>query len=190
MRKVAFLLGFFFLSSPAVWAQRARFEVSAGYSRFLFDQPGGPEIGLNGWNLSTNLNVWRWLGIVADFTGTYNTQSSSDAFFNGTKTRMYTYLFGPRLYVMGHRRLTPFVDLLLGKASVYATTPPVPPLPSISSRDSKFGYALGLGVDYTLTHRLALRGEADYLPTKFFGGRSNQKNARISAGIVFRFGSK
>ncbi len=190
MKRLAFLFGSLLLASLPARAQRPRLEVSAGYNRFSFDEPGGPQIGLDGWNVAADVNLWRWLGIVADVTRNYNRQSSSDPFVNGTKTRIYTYLFGPRLYIVGHHRLTPFVDLFFGKATIYVTAPPVPPLPAMSARDSKFTYALGAGLDFTLTHRFALRGQADYVPTKFFGGRPNQKNARVSAGIVFRFGSR
>ena len=48
--------------------------------------------------------------------------------------------------------------------------------------------ALGGGVDFTLTHRLALRVQPDYLQTDFFS--NTQKNFRISTGLVFKFGNK
>ncbi len=59
---------------------------------------------------------------------------------------------------------------------------------SVSTSGSPF---VGGGVDYQLTRRFAVRGEAEYLYTGF-ALRDNQlsathNNARISTGLVFHF---
>jgi hypothetical protein len=54
--------------------------------------------------------------------------------------------------------------------------------------------AIGGGLDWPLRHRFSIRLiEADYLLTRFdrvTGTSATQNDVRISAGLVFRFGSK
>jgi opacity protein-like surface antigen len=56
-----------------------------------------------------------------------------------------------------------------------------------STSDSSFAMAFGGGADYEMTNHVAIRLiQAEYLYTKF--GGTHQNNARISAGIVYRWG--
>jgi opacity protein-like surface antigen len=49
-----------------------------------------------------------------------------------------------------------------------------------------FAMTLGGGADYKFTDHVSFRGQVEYLYTHFSG--SGQNNARIEAGIVYRFG--
>jgi opacity protein-like surface antigen len=165
-------------------------EVFGGYSFANAEIPtfGSPRANLNGWNSSLALNFNRTFGIVADFSGHYGSTGSSiaitcvinrvcqNSFPVDTKT--HTFLFGPQVSFRA-ARATPFAHALLGAAHT-----------NFSPSDSGNGFAtaLGGGLDYTFTHKLAWRAQADYLQTRFFN--STQHNVRLSTGLVFRFGGK
>ncbi len=49
--------------------------------------------------------------------------------------------------------------------------------------------SVGGGLDFDLTPKFSVRVvEVDYIDAKTFG--SNQKNLRVSTGLIFRFGKK
>ena len=54
-----------------------------------------------------------------------------------------------------------------------------------ASSSTSFATAFGGGLDYRIVRPVALRSQADYVWTHFFG--AHQDNARVSTGIVFRF---
>jgi hypothetical protein len=54
------------------------FEAGGGYQYRSFDMPGGPRLNMNGWQVSGDANITRWLGITADFDGTYKTFGGGD----------------------------------------------------------------------------------------------------------------
>jgi hypothetical protein len=121
-----------------------------------------------GWNASLTGNFRHVLGITADFSGVYNSRRTSSS--------VYTYTFGPvltaRLPVV-----QPFVHALFGGATT--STP--------GESDSAFAMFLGGGLDVGLRKGIGLRlVQADWLMTKF-GDRTQDKQGRVSAGIVIKF---
>lgn len=141
---------------------------------------------MNGWNAAAEVKLFRWIGGVADFNGTYGTLP---VFCNSSvcisqplpslKSHFYTYLFGPRLSVsLG--RVRPFAEVLVGVASQQLRLSGLPP-----TDDRHLATAFGGGLDYRLTGRLRWRVQADYLNTTLFD--HTQRNVRATTGIVFRF---
>ena len=124
-------------------------------------------------------------------------------------SRQHTFLFGPRVAARGDR-VTPFAHALFGGAHIsrdFVVTPVTPVPPGIGpvafdASETAFAMAVGGGVDIKLTDHVALRAiQADYLMTRFdegrvitpfgqFPGSGSQHNARISVGVVFRFGAR
>jgi opacity protein-like surface antigen len=160
-------------------------EVFAGYSYVRGN--GGAALSsfnMNGGSASVSYNPTPAIGIVADFGGYHvaNIQGFS------VDANVYTYMFGPK-FAYRTDRFTPFVQALFGgahgSASVYNTSA------------NAFAMALGGGLDIKATQHIAIRAiQAEYLLTRFnvtatVGGSSvsttSQNNARISAGVVFRF---
>jgi opacity protein-like surface antigen len=172
-------------------------EVFGGYSyaNANTDDFLNRRVNLNGWNTSLGVNFNRTFGIVTDFSGHYGSSGSSiaitcvvnqvcsNSFNRSTKT--YTFLMGPQ-FSFRTARTTPFAHVLLGAAHISAT---VDNVSSLTDSDTAFAGALGGGLDYTFTHRLAWRVQADYLQTRFFFS-NKQNDFRISTGPVFRFGGK
>ncbi len=171
-------------------------EVFGGYSyaNANTDDFLNRRANLNGWNSSLGVNFNRTFGIVGDFSGLYGSsgsniaitcpvnQTCSNSFNRSTKT--HTFLVGPQ-FSFRTARATPFAHVLLGGAHISATTLPN----NFRDSDTAFAAALGGGLDYTFTHKLAWRVQADYLQTRFFFSDA-QHNFRLSTGPVFRFGGK
>ena len=138
---------------------------------------------LHGWEASVEGKIFPFIGIVADVSGHYGSQSFTELTPNGPLNINVTgheqeYLVGPRLSVpVG--KFTPFAEALVGAAHIH--TGGTLPGPSNTS----FATALGGGLNYRLFGPIAARVEGDYLRTSFFS--STQNNFRLSLGAVFRF---
>jgi len=178
-------------------------EVFGGYSYLRADGAN-----LNGWNASVSGNLNSWFGLVADFSGHYDSASTRSEFtfpgfpgippFPGSstivrsETSAHTFLAGPRFSYRKIEQITPFAHVLLGASRRHVESEVdfgVLGRTFFSSNSTAFAAALGGGLDVALSKNIALRVvQADYLPTRSFG--SFRSNGRVSMGLVFRFGNK
>jgi hypothetical protein len=164
---IILLLGF--CSMPAMAADRPQAEVFGGYQYTRFD--GGENA--NGWNAAATVNLNRWLGVTADFSGAYTAQDGFD-FSN------YTYTFGPTVSLRGAPMVTPFAHALFGGVHASAS------FGGVSGSTSGFATLVGGGVDVNFSHHLAFRAvQLDWMLLHSLGNTSSN-NARISTGIVFK----
>jgi opacity protein-like surface antigen len=178
---------------PTFAQDKPLFEVSGGYTfqswqvpTYLLPPPD--YYHYNGFNAGGAFHFTQLVSLALDVTGTYNT-------FQGESTSIYSYLAGPRIYPLGHRRLTPYVHGLFGAASYNVPSSEAAAVPS----ETKFAWEVGAGLEYSLLRHIAIRlGQFDYEQTRFLHSedvqsglsKSNQDNYKYSAGIVFRFGEK
>ncbi|HKV04034.1 MAG TPA: outer membrane beta-barrel protein [Candidatus Acidoferrales bacterium] len=164
-------------------------EVFGGYS-YLRVSDQGVSANLNGGSGSLSYNVGSALGIVADF-GVYHFSQS------GGSANVTSYLFGPK-YAVRSGKITPFVQGLFGGAHASAgltgscSTARVRPEASACTTGASanaFAFALGGGLDVNATPHIGVRlVQAEYLMSKFKDSANNrQNNARVSAGVVFRW---
>ncbi len=187
MLKTASLGIVIFLFVGLASAQVPSGNLFLGYS---FENTSSSALGLNlsrpnlqGWEGSLEGKLLPWVGIVADFSGHYGSQSFSEPTPNGVLPVKVTgheleVMFGPRVSIpVG--KFTPFAEAMGGVAHI--NTGGSFPGPSNTS----FATALGGGIDYRLIKLFAWRVEGDYITTRFFN--STQNNLRLSTGIVFRF---
>ena len=121
-----------------------------------------------GWNASLTGNFKHVLGITGDFSGVYKSHQYNSS--------VYTYTFGPvltaRLPV-----IQPFVHALFGGATISAG----------GVSEHAFAMFLGGGLDVGLRKGIGLRlVQADWLMTKF-AEQTQDKQGRVSAGIVIKF---
>jgi opacity protein-like surface antigen len=145
------------LSLPAA-AQSV--EIFGGY-QFTHIDPG---FNASGWNASLTGNFKHVLGITADFSGAYKNQA-----------KVYTYTFGPvltaRLPVV-----QPFVHALFGGMTI-----------TDGSSTTGFAMQVGGGLDIGLRKGIGFRlVQADWM-SLHFSGTTDNKNARVSTGIVLKF---
>jgi opacity protein-like surface antigen len=191
---VVSLLAFLSLFTVASQAQEAsRLSVFGGYSYVRANPSDSSNLGgfsMNGGNFSAAYKLNGWLSGVADIGGYHATRPLDCTALgcSGTgdfKGNTWTYLFGPRVTFRHFGRVTPFAEVLFGVAH---TTPNV----FLTNKQTDFAMSVGGGVDYRLSHRLAIRPlQLEYLQTRFKEfdviDRQTQNNLRLSTGIVFRF---
>jgi opacity protein-like surface antigen len=161
-----------------------QFEVSGAYSFVRANSAGsGGGFNLNGGSGSLVYNFSDRFAVVAD-AGAYRFWGLP----SGLNSTMYTYLFGPRFSFRKSGRFTPFAQGLIGGGRLNASSL------GVDAGENGFAMALGGGLDISCGRHLAIRvAEVDYLLTRFdsvSGSSATQNNVRVSAGLVFRFGSR
>lgn len=178
MRRVLCLFALVVIAALPAAAQAPKAEVFGGYSYVRVNPGSGIDgINLNGWNASVTGNLNDWFGITGDFGGVYGSPNISGTSVN---TNAHTFLFGPTIKARSDK-LEPFAHALFGGARLKGSSL------GVSASDTSFAMALGGGVDWKANDAVSIRlAQFDYLLTRF--GGDSQHNARISAGIVFRFG--
>jgi len=193
---------------PSMWgggnSNTPKVELFAGYSfwRAMPTYAVNRIAWLHGGNASVAYNLNTWLGLVADFGG-----YAADRFGPGAPPtggvvdadgKVYSYLFGPRLSYRKSEWVTPFAQVLFGGA--HATEVNLSGCTGVGctplSSENAFAMTAGGGLDIKVRRHIAIRlFQAEYLMTRFAdasaftGERVRQNNLRLSAGIVFRFGS-
>jgi hypothetical protein len=141
---------------------KANIFLGYSYNHLNFGQ--GVTRNVNGYKFSGEGQVLPFLGLVADYSGHYGSNSLHEQNF----------LFGPRVSVdLG--RVTPFGQILFGAAHIS----------TLGLSDTSFAQAAGGGLDYHISGPVAWRNQIDYVRTGFFS--STQNNVRWSTGLAFRF---
>ena len=144
-----------------------------------------------GWTMSM---AWMrmpgqgWVGAEAEGMGVYK----DEALIVG-KTRIYHLLVGPKLYPLGHRKVTPFGHFLVGIARYSNTTPAYGGYPSTSRAASAYAWEAGGGLDWNLSPHWGVRlFQLDFGHENFFGGSTGNTriSRRLAAGFGSRFGDK
>lgn len=182
MRKL-FVLPCVLVSSAIALAQETpQAELFGGYS---YLRSGG---NFNGWNGALTVNVNEWLGITADFAGHYTSQNVTLAGLPavGSSAHLHTFTFGPTVAYRNDDRYTPFAHFLFGGSHLSEKVNLVDVQASAS--DTGFAVLFGGGVDIPTGEHWSVRPQADFLGSHFSGGWS--KGFRLSAGVVYRWGSK
>jgi hypothetical protein len=172
MRKVLVLFTFL-LFSIGSWAQKNQHMSNEGSSGDVFigySLMNGDTLSHgSGWEAALTGNLRDWFGLKADLGGNYKS-------IGGVEAREYNILFGPQV---SHRadKFNFFVHGLLGVAHLSVDGGP---------SDTGAAWTLGGGVDYDLNSSFAIRPiQLDYHGAHTFS--TNQKDARYSVGLVYRF---
>lgn len=190
-----------FASLPAMAQGTPALEVGAGYTFRSFAPPptgappAPPRVSMNGWNATVSYNVNDWFAVATDFDGTRN--SVTDPLGGSDTTNIYTVLVGPRIYPVGHHKLSPFAHVLFGLAHLNINLPTSSGCsPFCTSTDGSFAFAAGGGLDMNLSRHFAVRlGEFDYERTSFLfiatpGLSDANSNYKFKAALLIRFGEK
>jgi len=142
---------------------------------------GGSHFHMNGGGGTATENVNSWFGGRLEV----NTLQGNEGITVSDQTTVYsvnaqTITYGPVFYYRKFSRITPFAHMQLGV--VHGSTEYL----GISQGAFKFAAAPGVGVDFAVNRRTAIRLDGEYLLTRFLG--LTQENANISASLVFHFG--
>lgn len=163
-------------------------EVFGGYAYVHLE-----ESSMNGWIFSLAGNVNNNLGIVAESSGHYNRESSTNSLGTASsKLTFHSFLAGPRITERRYKWISPFVHVLFGFTRVNASlSQTVTGAPTATSDNDVSGFtmALGGGLDITNDPRFFIRLiQADYYLIR--ADRVKHEGARISAGVLLRFGRR
>lgn len=210
MRHLLLLLVIVLVSAPAAFAQDySDWEFFIGYAheranngadriddRGLAIAPNGTtsrvdfaskRVGYNGATGEVVANVHRNVGIVANFSATWNNTTFVDALSGRTfaaRLSRYTLLFGPRYNWRNASRLTPFAHALFG-ATHYRAKFKNRDFTCPDSSETAFAMGFGGGLDIRASDRIDIRPiQVDYLPV-FFKHR-REDNVRFSAGVKIK----
>jgi opacity protein-like surface antigen len=166
MRKLWALVLFMTILAGGAAAQvPTKGNVFFGYSYNHAEIVSHDGTNLNGWNAQLEGKFLPWIGIVGDLGGTY-----------GSHVSEHNYLFGPRVSV-SVGKVRPFAELLIGAGHISVGNG--------SDSDTSFANAVGGGLDYRIAGPVAVRGQLDWIHTRFFG--NGQNDVRFSTGVVVHF---
>ncbi len=88
----------------------------------------------------------------------------------------HNYLFGPRVSArVGRYR--PFAELMIGAAHINVGNG--------AATDTSFANAFGGGLDYQIFGPVSVRGQLDWIHTRFFS--NGQNDVRFSTGVAVHF---
>jgi len=163
-------------------------ELFGGYSYIRLEG-----MDLQGWNFSLAGNVNKNLGIVADASGHYNRDTTTDSLGRTeSKLNFHTFLAGPRVTERSLKWLTPYAHALFGMTRVNGEVTFTPAGgAAISTNNDQTGFAmtLGGGLDINVSDSVFYRLlQADYYLIR--ADKLKHEGLRLSAGILFRFGRK
>lgn len=173
MKRVLWLVpAILFLCVSAKAQDTPAWEAGGGYS-YLWANVSGSTFHMQGGEGSLSENLNDWFGgrfEVAAYGGTVG----------GTNITAQTVTYGPVFSYRRFDRITPYAHVQLG--AVHASAGYL----GISQSAFKFALAPGVGVDFRITDRLGVRGQGDYLMTRFLNAR--QDNMQFSVGLVLYLG--
>lgn len=200
MKRVLLLVAVFLFGGVAFAQDYPKVEITGDYSYFRNNVSSGSiwnSQNLNGGGGDITFFPTEHFGFKADFQGyNSNTQcpSAGSGFTGCASGNLFTYMFGPvvRYHVS---RLEPFGEVLFGGAHSNFYTSACNNNSGLCAggpTTTAFSMAIGGGVDFPITHRIAVRVfDADYVLNRFtnnfFGGNSTQNNFRLQTGLQFRF---
>jgi len=184
MRKLLIPVLFLTLLAGAASAQiPTRGNVFFGYSydRTAIVQNDGTN--LNGWDATLEGKFAPWVGVVVDIDGHYGRRAFASACglppcpSISADVAAHNFLFGPRVSLQV-QRFRPFAEFLVGGAHISRSN-------GISDSNTSFANGLGGGLDYRIAGPVTLRGQLDWINTRFYG--QGQNGVRFSTGVAVHF---
>jgi hypothetical protein len=158
-----------------------KYTVYAGYGYTSLNQVDQSRSGLQGVNVSVTRNFGKYFGLTADGADYKWSVKSGNP---GTPT-VQTVLFGPVLHANLYGKVDGYFHVLLGGAHTggEGMTPKV-----------SFAGGMGVGMDYNLNRRWAIRAGGDDIASSFVAdpnhlGYSTHEhwNGRGTIGVVYKF---
>jgi opacity protein-like surface antigen len=172
---------------PPFAASSPVFEVSTGYTYLVLDTPSRQKVGLSGVDVNGFVDFNPRWGMMVDSSYA----RAGDVLGTGHSGNVLSLLTGPVFYPVEYGNTRFFVHTLAGVSLVNSAVP-VEGSYYLGGTITRFSYAIGAGVEHTLTGPVAIRIGGDYLRTTFANPAAAtqfQNNIRVLTSIVYRFGS-
>lgn len=172
------------ISGPSPAVAGPAYDVSFGYSNLMMAIPGAKHVNLNGLDLSGSVSLSPRWGATLDSSYAH----TFDVLGTGHQGYVLSILSGPVFYPVERRNTRMFVRALAGAGLVDGAVP-------TSDKQYVYGwllrpsYAVGGGVEHSVSGAFAVRISGDYLRTSFYDslrGVQSQNNLRFTMSFVFR----
>jgi hypothetical protein len=135
-----------------------------------------PATGMNQVLNGATLGGRYALGSAWSLEAAMGTETGTEA--GSVSLRQMDFSFGPRFSLPLTGRWQAFAHVLVGIAHLKATEA------YASAQDNSFRYAPGVGVDFAMGRRWSLRGQVDYVGTRY--AALTQRSPSFSLGLAFR----
>lgn len=171
--------------SPIAAESGKTIDVSLGYSYVSHGERLSSPIGLSGVETSITVGGSR-LSLRADLA--YARAGTVPG--TGRHTEVLSYLAGPVFHPAIHRNFDTYVQVLIGAARVSGPVPLGGGAYLLGGWATDVAWLTGGGIEYRVTHSLALRTGVDYLRTSYFNPSltlRGQNNLRSTATMVYCF---
>jgi hypothetical protein len=171
-------------SAPSPAVAGPAYDVSVGYSYLTMPIPSAGRANFNGLDFSGSIGLSPRWGATLDSSYLYTSDVLS-TLHQGYVLSLHT---GPVFYPVEHGNTRVFVRALAGVGLVDGAVP-------ISEAEDFHGwllrpsYAVGGGVEHSVSGQLAVRVNGDYLRTAFYdsaGAVQPQNNLQLTVSFVFR----
>jgi hypothetical protein len=183
MLRVVVVVLLFLLVCSFGFAQVPKGNVFFGYSYDHMSVVSNDAINTNGWDASLEGKLIPFLGLLVDVDGHYGSGtflagcSGGICAYSGADVAEHNVLLGPRAsFQVGAFR--PFAEVLVGASHISRSN-------GISDSDTSFANAVGGGLDYRIAGPVSVRGQLDWIETRFFS--NTQSGVRFSTGIAIHF---
>jgi hypothetical protein len=183
MQRVWVVIAVFLFVSGSAWAQvPTKGNVFFGYSYERTPVVANDTINTNGWEASLEGKLIPFLGLVVDVDGHYGSGTFGSACaitctYASADVAEHNVLFGPRVSFQSHG-FRPFAEFLVGAGHISRSN-------GISDSDTSFANAVGGGLDYRVAGPVSVRGQLDWVETRFYS--NTQNGVRFSTGIAVHF---
>lgn len=166
----------------SAWGQPTKGNVFFGYSYERTPVVSNDSINTNGWDASLEGKLIPFLGLVVDVdghygSGTFAADCTPACTFVGADVAEHNVLLGPRVSFEA-RGFRPFAEVLIGVGHISRSN-------GISDSDASFANAVGGGLDYRVAGPISIRGQLDWVETRFYS--NTQNGVRFSTGIALHF---
>jgi hypothetical protein len=171
-------------SGPPPSATGPGFDASVGYSFLTASIPGAGRQNMSGIDGAAHIDFFTRWGATVDSTYV----RASDVLGTGNGGYVLTLLAGPVFYPVNGRNTRAFVQAL-GGAGLVDSAVPTNNTNYLHGWVARSAYALGGGIERSITNRFAVRVSADYLRTAFVDSSDviqQQNNIRVTASFVVR----
>jgi opacity protein-like surface antigen len=187
--KLALVLALFpastFAQAPFSAGSGPVITASVGYSYLSVPIPSATRIGLNGLGASITADFPSRFGAKLDL----NYARAANVFGTGHHSDILTYMIGPMFSPVSNNRMAVYVQVLAGGSRSDGVIPNGASGFDIAYTEG-FAWAIGAGVERSISSTLSVRTETDYMNTSTIdssGAFRGQSDLRITGSLVYRW---
>jgi hypothetical protein len=169
-------------AGPPPAATSPAYDVSVGYTNFTMAIPGARHVNLNGLDLSGRMDLAPHWGVAVDANCARAPRVLGTP-HDASELGLYA---GPVFYALDHGNTRVSVHALGGVVRM-AGVVPMNATAYFHGWVVRFSYAMGGGLEHSVSGPLAVRVNGDYVRTAFFdsaGAVRPQSDLRLTVGLV------